>query len=128
MRSLAPAFLFASLALFPTGVAHAQEAHAVTGAELEALASERAAAVDADRDAIRTLLRHPEVRRIAEGAGVDIQRAEDAVDVLDADEAASLAPPARDLTEALIGGDNVIVISTTTLIIGLLILIIILVA
>lgn len=128
MRRLAPAFLFALLSLFPAGIAHAQEAHAVTGAELEALASERAAAVDADREAIRTLLRHPEVRRIAEGAGVDLQRAEDAVDVLDADEAANLAPRARDLNEALVGGDNVIVISTTTLIIALLILLIILVA
>lgn len=128
MRRLATTFLFILFALFPARVALAQEAHAVTEAEMEAMVSERAEAADADREAIRTLLRHPEVRDVAESAGLDLQRAEDAVDVLGAEEVAHLAPRARDLNEALIGGRNVIVISTTTLIIALLILVIVLVA
>lgn len=107
--------------------AAAQEAHAATPEELEALVVRRTEAVDADREALRAVLQRPEVRRVARTAGLDIRRAESAVAVLDAEEVERLAPTVREVEKALAGGANVIVISTTTLIIALLILIIILV-
>lgn len=128
MRRLAGTFLFALFVLTFARAAPAQETHAVTEAEMDAMVSERAAATDADREAIRALLRHPEVRKVAEGSGLDIQRAEDAVGVLDASAVERLGPTARQLDEALAGEGGTIVISTTTLIIALLVLIIILVA
>lgn len=128
MRRAAVTILFALFVFVPARAVQAQEIHAVTGAEMDAMVSERAAAADADREAIRALLRHPEVRAAAGSAGLDIQRAESAVDVLDADQVERLAPTVRQLDGALAGGRELIVITTTTLIIGLLILIIILVA
>lgn len=109
----------------PRAVA-AQEAHAATPEELEALVVRRTEAVDADREALRAVLQRPEVRRVARTAGLDIRRAESAVAVLDAEEVERLAPTVRQVEEALAGGANV-VIPITTLIIALLILIIILV-
>ena len=128
MRRLAPTFLFLILSSLLARPAAAQEAHAITGAEMEAMVHETATDAAADREAIRSLLRHPEVREAAGAAGLDLQRAEDAVEVLGPDEVERLAPRARRLGEALTGGKDVIVISTTTLIIALLILILILVA
>lgn len=128
MRPLLATFLFALFALVPLRSLQAQEPHAVTGAELDAMVSERTASADADREALRALLRHPEVREVAEVAGLDVKRAEDAVEVLGPAEVGRLAPQARRLEAALAGGDSTIVISTTALIILLLVLIIILVA
>lgn len=103
----------------------AQEAHVVTPTELDELVSERADAADADRAALEAFLDRPEVQRIATQAGLDLRTAASAVAVLDEEEAERLAAKARDLDEALAGGQDYVVISTTALIIALLILLII---
>lgn len=128
MRRLLVTTLLGLFALAPAAAIQAQEVHAVTGAEMDAMVSERTAALDADREAIHALLRHPEVRSVARTAGLDMHRAESAVEVLEAEEVERLAPKARQLYGALTGGQSTIVISSTVLIIALLVLIIILVA
>lgn len=127
MRRLAVTPALALAALLLAGPAESQEEHAVTGAELEALVLERTEAAEADRTALRELLRHPRVRAVAEAVGLDVRRAEAAVEVLEPAEVERLAPRARELDRALAGGASTIVISTTTLIIALLVLILILV-
>lgn len=128
MRRLVITLLFGLFVVAPVATIQAQEVHTVTGAEMDAMVSERTDASEADREALRTLLRHPEVRAVAGTAGLDLQRAESAVDVLEEEEVERLAPKARELYDALTGGGSTIVISSTVLIIALLVLLIILVA
>ncbi len=112
-------------AVLVSAPALAQEAHVVTPAELDELVTERADAADADRAALHAFLQRPDVQRIATQAGVDFRTAASGVAVLDDEEAGRLAAQARDLDEALAGGQDYVVISTTALIIALLILLII---
>lgn len=105
-------------------VAHAQQ-HAVDKSALEQAVKQRVAEQQADRDAIKSLLRRSEVREIAATAGLSLQRAEAAVSTLDGDDLRELARQARQVQNDLAGGASTIVISTTTIIIVLLIVILI---
>ena len=73
-------------------------------------------------------LDHPEVAAVAGRAGLDLKRAASAVATLDAQQLAQVAAQARQVDEALAGGQSRIVISTTLVIIALLVLILIIVA
>lgn len=117
--------LCAVLAVAP---AMAQQAHVLDEAAIEKALSERLKEDDADREAIRALLRRPEVRELVKKAPLDLQRAEAAVATLDGSELQALASSARAVTGALSGGQSKITLSTTTIIIGLLVLILIIVA
>jgi predicted xylose isomerase-like sugar epimerase len=89
---------------------------------------QHAAQQDADRAAIRAALARPEVREVAEKAGLDIDRANAVVNTLDGaglDRAASVA---RQVNEQLSGGSSTIVISPTTIIIVLLLVLLIVIA
>lgn len=108
--------------------AFAQERHAVPPSVLAATVTEHAAAVNADREAIREALNRPEVRAVAERTGVDVDRAASSVDMLDEATTARAAASARQVNEALAGGASTVTISTTTIIIVLLVIILILVA
>lgn len=77
---------------------------------------------------MRDALSRPEVRAIADKAGVNLGHLAATVDTLDATALARTADTARDVNAALVGGASTITISTTTIIIGLLIIILILVA
>jgi hypothetical protein len=79
----------------------------------------------ADRQAIETMLQRDDVRRIAGSAGLDIERASAAVQVLSGSSLESLAAQARAVNADLVGGADTIVISATTLIIILLVIIIV---
>ena len=81
-----------------------------------------------DREAIRRVLEIEQVREVAEGAGVDLRRAETAVAALDDAEVGLLADQARAVNDALAGGQSTVTISTTVIIIGLLVLILLIVA
>ena len=107
---------------------HAQERHAVAPSTLAAAVADHVAARDADRDAIREALKRPEVRAVAERAGMDIDRAAGSIDSLDSSSLARAAESARQVNQALVGGASTVTISTTTIIIVLLIILIILVA
>ena len=87
--------------------------------------AERAASVDADRQMIRRVLDRSEVKDVADRMGVDIQRLQSGVGVLDADQLAQVAAQAREVDQGLAGGATTVVITTTTIIIALLVIIII---
>ena len=69
------------------------------------------------------MLGNPEVKAVAEKAGLDLRRATTAVASLDGQELTQLAAQARQVDQALAGGQSSITISTTVIIIGLLVLI-----
>ena len=94
-------------------------------ADLERSVQARVQRDQADRAAIASLLRRPEVREIAAKAGLSIEKAEAAVGTLQGDDLRELASQARQAENDLAGGATTIVITTTTIIIILLIVIII---
>src|SRR5688572_14087908 len=106
----------------------AQKAHAAPQAAIDAALQQHVAAEAADREAILRVLDHPEVKAVAERAGLDLRRATSAVATLDATELAQVAAQAQQVDEALAGGQSRIVLSTTLIIIVLLIIILIIVA
>jgi hypothetical protein len=108
----------------PAAPARAQQ-HVVDKAALEQSIKNRVAEQQNDREAIRTLLRRPEVKQIAEKAGLSLARAEAAVSTLQGEELRDLATQARQAQNDLSGGASTVVISTTTIIIVLLLVILI---
>jgi hypothetical protein len=123
-HALATSFV---LTLIFSGSVFAQDRHAVPSNDLAQSVAQHVAKADADRAAIREALTKPEVRAVAEHAGIDIDRAAAAVGTLAPNELAQAAESARDVNDALVGGAN-ITITTTTLIIILLLVILIIVA
>ena len=124
-------FLLVSLLCLPflATSAFADEAqHVVAPDALAAATVQHAAQQDADRAAIRAALARPEVRQVAEKAGLDIDRANAVVDTLGGPGLDRAASVARQVNEQLSGGASTIVISTTTIIIILLIVLLIVVA
>lgn len=107
-------------------VAHAQQ-HVIGKDALEQAISDRVNEQQADREAIRSLLRRPEVKRIAAHAGLSLQKAEAAVPMLEESDLRELARHARHVQNDLAGGASAIVISTTTIIIILLLVLLIVV-
>ena len=74
------------------------------------------------------MLGNPEVKAVAEKAGLDLRRATTAVASLDGQELTQLAAHARQVDQALAGGQSRVIISTTLIIIVLLVLILLIVA
>jgi hypothetical protein len=91
------------------------------GAVAKALGQEAAA-----RRTITTLLQRDDVRKIAEGRGLDLQQAAAAVGTLQGEELQRLSALAAGVEGKLAGGDQVISISLVTLL--LIVIIIILLA
>jgi hypothetical protein len=106
----------------------AQTAHTAAQAAMDDALRQHVVQDAADRDAVMRVLGHPEVKSVAERAGLDLRRATGAVSTLDAVELARVAAQARQVEEALAGGQSRVVISTTLIIIVLLVLILIIVA
>ena len=94
-------------------------------AAIDQALAERAATADADRQVIRNVLSRSEVKDVAGRMGVDIERLQAGVGVLNADQLAQVAAQARQVDQNLAGGATTVVITTTTIIIALLIIIII---
>jgi hypothetical protein len=99
-----------------------------TPAALDALAAEQVRADEANRQAVRDVLNRDEVREVASKAGLDIERARQAVSTLDGAELQEIADHARRVDASLAGGASTLVISTTTIIIILLVVILLVVA
>jgi hypothetical protein len=106
----------------------AEERHAVNPSTLADSVTQHVAQQDADRAAIHEALARPEVRQMAERAGLDLERVNKTVDTLTGESLQQMASAAHDVNQALVGGASTVVISTTTIIIALLIVIIIIVA
>jgi hypothetical protein len=79
-----------------------------------------------NRQTVRRVLTHPQVREVADRFGLSVQRAETAMASLSGAELAELAASARAVEDELVGGQRVIVISVTTLL--LIIIIVLLIA
>jgi hypothetical protein len=104
------------------------QTHAVPPSALDAMVQRHTASLDAERADVQRVLNHPDVKGVAQTMGVDLKDASSAIATLDATELARIATQARQVEQALAGGQSSITISTTLIIIGLLILILIIVA
>ena len=102
--------------------------HGVPQSALDAMVQRHTASLDAERADVQRVLNHPEVKGVAKTMGVDLKDASSAIATLDATELARIATQARQVEQALAGGQSSITVSTTLNIIGLLILILIIVA
>lgn len=107
--------------------AAAQDRHAVTPEMVAQAAAQHAATQDAQRATVREALARPEVQQIATAAGLDLAKANAAIDSLSGDTLTQAASQAQQLNDSLVGGASTITISTTTIIIVLLLVILILV-
>ena len=80
---------------------------------------------DANRAVVHEALARPEVQSVADSIGLDLTRANAAVDTLSGTELDKAAAAAQQVNQQLVGGASNVVISTTTIIIILLVVIII---
>jgi hypothetical protein len=102
--------------------------HLVPPGQLTATVTDRVAAEDASRAAIREALARPEVRDVATSMHLDLARASAAIETLSGADLERAANAARSVNEQLVGGASTIVLSTTTIIIALLVVILLIVA
>jgi hypothetical protein len=116
------------LLMMASSSAFAGQQHLVSPSQLAAAVADRVAQQDADRSAIHAALAQPEVRKMATSMGIDLARANAAVDTVAGAELARAASAARQVNQQLVGGASTIVISTTTIIIILLVIIILIIA
>ena len=112
-------------ALLCAPAAWAQQTHVISQRALDQAVQQRVTQEQADREAIRSVLQNPAVRRVADRAGLPIATAEAAVSTPQGDELRQAANQARLVDDQLAGGADTIVISTTTIIIILLIILLI---
>jgi len=106
----------------------AQTAHVAPQSALDAAIQQHVDTTAADRAAVLRVLGHSEVKGVAERAGIDLRRATGAVSTLQGDDLVRVASQARQVENALAGGQSKVVISTTMIIVALLVLILIIVA
>jgi acetyl-CoA carboxylase carboxyltransferase component len=125
IRTSAVVLLFALAGWLPVS---AQERHVADQATLDQAIADHVRQRADDREAIRRVLEMDQVRKLGEGVGLDVTRAETAVATLDDTEVGVIAAQARVVNEALAGGQSSVTISTTAIIIGLLVLILLIVA
>ena len=107
---------------------HAQSSHTATQSAIDSALEQHVSSADADRAAVLRVLEHSAVKEVAASAGIDLRRAASAVATVDGQELGALAAQARQVEQALAGGQSRVVISTTVIIIALLVLILLIVA
>jgi hypothetical protein len=108
--------------------AHAAQRHLVDSSQLAATVVEHVASQDADRAVVREALSRDEVKNVAASLGVDLTRANAAVETMSGEDLTRAADAARQVNRQLVGGASSVVISTTTIIIILLVIILLIVA
>jgi hypothetical protein len=108
--------------------AFADVQHLVPPAQLTATVTDRVAAQDASRAAIREALARPEVQGVAASMHLDLSRASAAIETLTGTDLEQAANAARTVNQQMVGGASTLVISTTTIIIILLLVIILIIA
>jgi len=106
----------------------AQASHTASQSAIDAALQEHVSSVAADRADLLRVLANPQVKAAADTAGLDLRRATTAVASLDGEQLSQLAAQARQVDQALAGGQSKITISTTLIIIALLVLILLIVA
>jgi predicted Zn-dependent protease len=106
----------------------AQASHTASQSAIDAALQEQVSAAAAERADVQRVLANPEVKAVADAAGIDLRRASTAVASLEGEQLSQIAAQARQIDQALAGGQSKIVISTTVIIIALLVLILLIVA
>jgi hypothetical protein len=104
------------------------QSHTASQSAIDAALQQHVSTAAADRADVLRVLGNAEVKAVAEKAGLDLRRATTAVASLDGQELTQLADQARQVDEALAGGQSKVTISTTVIIIILLVLILLIVA
>jgi hypothetical protein len=104
------------------------QSHTASQSAIDAALQQHVSTAAADRADLLRVLDHSEVKAVAERAGLDLRRATTAVESIDGQELTQLAAQARQVDQALAGGQSRITISTTVIIIVLLVLILLIVA
>ena len=105
-----------------------RQEQAIRRAYVDAALQQHVTATDADREAVLRLLERSEIKAVAGDTGIDLRKASDAVATMSPRELADVAVQARQVDQALAGGQSKVTISTTFLIIALLVLILLIVA
>lgn len=108
--------------------AYAQAPHTASQSTLDAVVQQHVSAAQADRETVIRLLDRPDIQALAAEIGLDLRHAQNAIRTLDGQHLADLASQARQVEQALAGGQSSITISTTMIIIGLLVLIVLILA
>jgi hypothetical protein len=121
-------FVFSLAALMTSATAFADQQHLVSPSHLATTVADRAAKQDMNRATVREALQRSEVQAVASKLGLDVTRANEAVDALSGADLEKAANAAQQVNEQLVGGASSIVISTTTIIIILLLVILLIVA
>ena len=106
----------------------AQASHTASQSAIDAALEAHVVSADADRADLLRVLANPEVKAVADKAGLDLRRATTAVTSLQGQELTQLAAQARQVDQTLAGGQSKVVISTTMLILVLLVLMLLIVA
>ena len=104
--------------------AWAQQTHVINKSALDQAVQQRVSQDQADREALRSFLNDPTVKRVAAKAGLSTDRAEAALATLQGDDLRQAATQARAVNQDLAGGATVVITTTTIIIILLVILII----
>jgi hypothetical protein len=125
-RFMTAAFVALIVLSGATGQASDVEPSTVSQAELDAAIARQHDQRTADRDRVKALLQRDDIRAFAEDQGLDLRRAEVAVDTLGDTELRSLAQQVTFIESGLQGGDPYIRISLVALL--LIIIIVILLA
>jgi hypothetical protein len=129
MRTIRQLFVFPLVLVTAMAApAFADVQHLVPPGQLTATVTDRVAAQDASRAAIREALARPEVRGVAASMHLDLSRASAAIETLTGTDLDQAANAARSVNEQLVGGASTVVLSTTTIIIILLVIILLIVA
>ena len=106
------------------GSASAETGSVVTERQIQDAIEARLQRQDQSREAILSLLQRPEVARMAEGLGLDLRRATNAVATLEGAELEKLGAQAAGVERDLSGGSsNTITMSVTTLLLIIIIVI-----
>jgi hypothetical protein len=105
--------------------AWAQQTHVINKSALDQAVQQRVSQDQADREALRSFLQDPTVKRVAAKAGLSTERAEASLATLQGDDLRQAASQARAVTQDLAGGATVVITTTTIIIILLIILIIV---
>ena len=106
----------------------AQSPHIAPQTALDAAIQQHADDTTAQREAVLKVLERDEVKAVAGRVGIDLTTAATAVSSLSGDDLKAAASQARQVEQALAGGQSRVVISTTTIIIALLVIILLVVA
>jgi hypothetical protein len=108
--------------------AQAQTGHAAPQSALDAALQEHVDASAAERQRVVELLERKEIRDVAGQFGFDLRHAAGAAATLEGQDLATVTAHARQVEQALAGGQSRVTISTTMIIIALLVVILIIVA